>query len=238
MLGWICSSMQNSNNGEINLEIALPPQKVKVHKIKKNTIAKKKALIRASVDRLSKPKTYVSLDLKSDDMDSPTRGTQKTKSVREIIALTDRLSKIKPCSCSTHQGVTVCDNKYMNRSFKKVTEIDERLCKEIKRKDAPGIDRGPKKSLHDLDGFIERMATPKKYKDRDIVSRSVNVETRTVTPQNINKLCLKLANPDSPLTRTPETKRILDKRYSPVNTYAWQGLGYKVPEYLAIHVVQ
>lgn len=202
-----------------------PLQQIKI--TKKITLQQRKDLIRASVDRLSQPKTYQHMYVR------PPEKVER-RNVRQIVATADRLSKHR--TCTTHTA-RVPENRYMNRSFENITEINDRLYKEIKRKEAPGMNRGPKKPIRDMDTFITRMSRPKTYREREI-SRNVFIERRPIVQEEINELCLKLSDPETSRSRTPDTKRLTDKRFAPVNTYAWQGLGYKVPEYMARNIVQ
>ena len=221
----MCAAGVNDLNGEINDS----PKQVKISK--QETIDHRKAQIRATVDRLSKPRNYNTRVIVVQHCPNEKRTTDERSQIFERLCRSKHKIHTK---ISQENG---CSPITVNRSFQEISEISNRLNKEIRRKETPRINRGPTKSLHELDNFVSRMSTPKTLKERKI-HRKVEIEKHSLSRQDINKLCLKLSNPEYCRQRTPETKRLLDKRFSPVNTYAWHGLGYKVPQYLATEIVQ
>jgi len=117
-------------------------------------------------------------------------------------------------------------DKQKNNDIQSTTKL---LTSSTKRKEESHANRGKPKKLIDLESFINRLSTPKQYTKQEI-NRNVKIEKRVISPSEINALCNKLSDKRYALIRTPDTKRVLNRSFTPVNTYAWQGIGYNVDE--------
>ena len=192
--------------------------------------SRKKSLIKASVERLSKPKTYTEPEIHSN--------TPK-KTAKEVEEITERLHR-NNLKCRTPPNVVT--NRFVDRTYNEITEIDQKLYDEAKqRKTLSTVNMSPAaRPLHQFRPLTARLSTPRKIREQE-VKRQVQVERECVTNEDISKLCHRLTYPSQSNSfsraRTPETKRLLNKRFSPVNTYAWQGLGYNVSPTMAMTVV-
>lgn len=167
------------------------------------------------INRLSTPKMYYKKQ--------PVLNKNNKKRLRpdEILNITNRLH-----SANNHT-VKPPVKKTSRKPHTDATEITERLQRPLSRPKAPSNthQRGAPKEIHELVHFVERLSTPKKSAERT-VDRNVQIERRNLNKEDIKSLCHRLADPSYARKRTPDTNRVLDRTFSPVNTYAWQGLPY------------
>lgn len=194
----------------------------KQHESKQNAgqITPKRAKTMArieTINRLARPKyrIHVAQETKEHDRKS-------TRSQEEITDIAIRLhenTKGKRVNNTHRDTVTI------TRQNVDTDHVSERLVQPIKRKDQEKYSRGTAKHISELDDFVTRISTTKAHSGKPI-NRKVQIEKRCLSANDINDLCNRLADPIYTRPRTPDTRRLLDRTYSPVNTYAWQGLGF------------
>ena len=164
-----------------------------------------------SINRLSRPKLGVYHIHQS-------RYTIKHDSDGHIVANQEEKEKKKRTLKKTESE----SRKEQNE----INQITERVSRPLKRHTRPPLERGTPKTLDYLENFISRMSTPKRVSERTI-NRSVAIERqKKLTNKDIHSLCSRLSDSKYARTHTPDTRRILDRTYSPVNTYAWQGIAH------------
>lgn len=168
------------------------------------------------INRMSRPKLC-----HAQEIQLPRNNKDKKLGRDEILTITNRLHSAK--RTPTEKTPVV---KTPKLTHTEVTGITERLQRPLRRPvTSPNVQRGPPKEIHELESFVERLSAPRKSKEKNI-NRKVQIERRELNKQDIQSLCHRLADPNYTRKRTPDTNRILDRTFSPVNTYAWQGLPY------------
>ena len=183
---------------------------------------------RETINRLALPKYRVM----TENCDS-NRIPKKYVINKNIIETTARLSQPKKLKESSKEMKKV----YAPRTPQEINQITDRLMTPIKRKNEnETFYRGPPKTMLELDEFIERISTPKKVREPP-VNQNVVREKRKLTKDEIDSLCKKLSDKDIARKKTPESRRLLDKSITPLNTYAWSGAGYYIDELRPENVV-
>jgi hypothetical protein len=175
------------------------------------------------LNRLSRPKYEVHCKRHTKYIinDKNTTKTRKME-MTEIIDLTNRLSHEKKRRVKTPELVSDSPRK----SPEEIDKIIERVSRPLRRPKSPPPSQSTPKKLTDLENFIERLSTPKGIRERKI-NRNVTIEPkRKLNNNDITSLCERLADAKYAYRRTPDARRLLDRKFSPVNTYAWQGIAH------------
>ena len=176
---------------------------------------------RNRIDRLATPKTYHSQYEFGQNL------RRRKKNTDDLNKITVRLCDRKQCEKETCNKPTHPeknpDTLRKTISTTEVEEITERLSILHKRKESTSPNRGKAKLIYDLENFVDRISTPKPKRERP-VSRKVLIEKRTLKAEEIIDLCGRLADKEYARAHTPDTKRIIDKTFMPVNTYSWQDI--------------
>jgi len=168
-----------------------------------------------SINRLSRPKLGVYHIYQS-------KYTIKHDSDGNIVANQEEEQKEKQKKNRTRNKT----EHELRNARNEIEQITNRVTRPFKRHTHPPLSRGTPKTLNDLESFINRMSTPKRVSERGI-NRSVAIEReKKLTTKDIHSLCDRLADSKYARKRTPDTRRLLDRTYSPVNTYAWQGIAH------------
>lgn len=175
------------------------------------------------INRLSQPKLYHHVTNKQRPSTTANRHKKKRLGPDEILSITNRLHSSKT---TTTEKAPHTETRTPKLTHTEVIEITERLQRPLHRPlITSSLHRGPPKEIYELEQFVERLSTPKKSAER-AVNRKVQIERRNLNKRDIDSLCHRLADPNYARKRTPDTNRVLDRTFSPVNTYAWQGLPY------------
>ena len=189
---------------------------------------RKRTVNRETINRLALPKYR----FMNENCDS--NKTQKKYVIhKNIMETTERLSQPKKLKESSKEMKKI----YSPRTQQEINVITDRLMTPIKRKnESQTFHRGSPKTMLELDEFIERISTPKPVRELSINQNNTR-EKRKLTKDEIDSLCKKLSDKDIARKRTPESRRLLDKSITPLNTYAWSGAGYYIDELRPENVV-
>ena len=199
--------------------LSTPKQAVRTRNSDNNIL--KRTINRETINRLALPKYRVM----TENCDSKSIPKKYVKN-ENIMETTDRLSQPKKLKESSKKMKKI----YLPRTQQQINEITDRLMTPIKRKNEnQTFYRGSPKTMLELDEFIERISTPKSVREPP-VNQNVTREKRKLTKDEIDSLCKKLSDKDIARKRTPESRRLLDKSITPLNTYAWSGAGYYIDE--------
>ena len=189
---------------------------------------RKRTVNRETINRLALPK-YRFMNENCDSYK-----TQKKYVInKNTMETTERLSQPKKLKESSKEMKKI----YSPRTQQETNAITDRLMTPIKRKnESQTFHRGSPKTMLELDEFIERISTPKPVREPSINQNNTR-EKRKLTKDEIDSLCKKLSDKDIARKRTPESRRLLDKSITPLNTYAWSGAGYYIDELRPENVV-
>ena len=181
-------------------------------------------------------------------IDQESSGNKKQNyNQQQLIEISNRLSREQPrrgeraksttTTTTTTEGPNNSNNKNKTVPTKDLEQLNKRMSRPLNR--TPKRERltpatpTPMK-MSELERSVDRLSTPKQVKERT-VDRFVLIErgrqcrnnkNKPLTNKEITGLCERLADPKYARTRTPDTRRLLDRTFSPVNTYAWQGIAH------------
>ena len=208
-------------------EIRAPKDESLEQRMKMESKRKSKNTNLELINRLSRPKiinAHMAGNRASNYDPSSTKYSveQSRKQPRstDITEITNRLH-------TNHNNQIHNNNMVKKTPSRSVTEIEvitERLQRPLKRPKASSMHRGTPRQIEHFEKFVERLSTPKKSSGR-IIDRKVQLERKDMKQKDIEALCHRLADPNYTRSRTPDTKRVLDRTFTPLNTYAWQGIG-------------
>uniref|UniRef100_A0A7M5UJB8 Uncharacterized protein n=1 Tax=Clytia hemisphaerica TaxID=252671 RepID=A0A7M5UJB8_9CNID len=180
------------------------------------------------INRLSRPKQGVynihSTRYKIDNQNHSVETNKRKYRKDELIDISNRLSRHQQTSIG-YDSIKSSNNNSI-KCEDELNRINLRVSRPLNRHPSPTPARGTQKTLVEMENFLNRMSTPKHKKEREI-NRKVHIErNKKLTNKDINSLCSRLSDPRYARTRTPDTRRLLDRTFSPVNTYAWQGVAH------------
>ena len=171
---------------------------------------------KAFINRLATPKKIPARD---DDKDTT---VDRAHSSRQLSAhaqrAVDRLSAPKRYSLDD-----TIPQKKKTMTAEEQMKMCERLASLRKRREPPTLDRGRPHTSEQIEKIVDRLSSVKKHKE-PVINRRVAIEKRDMTKSQQEKLVARLSDPNYARKRTPDTRRLIDKRYTPLNTYAWQGM--------------
>ena len=182
-------------------------------------------------------------------IDQESSGNKKQNyNQQQLIEISNRLSREQPrrgerakstttTTTTTTEGPNNSNNKNKTVPTKDLEQLNKRMSRPLNR--TPKRERltpatPPPMKMSELERSVDRLSTPKQVKERT-VDRFVLIErgrqcrnnkNKPLTNKEITGLCERLADPKYARTRTPDTRRLLDRTFSPVNTYAWQGIAH------------
>ena len=166
--------------------------------------------------------------------------TKQNFDQQRLIDISNRLSREQPRRGESAKPVSkICVNNNINSKTipnKELDQLNKRMSRPLNRQSQTpppvGEKPSPPKKLSEMENSINRLSTPKRIKERTIdrfvlIERGRNNKKKTpLTNTEITGLCQRLADPKYARVRTPDTRRLLDRTFSPVNTYAWQGIAH------------
>ena len=174
--------------------------------------------IDALVNRLSKRKA------ESPKEATKQEGQKKIQlSKEDANKLFERLASLKrppspqPMPKTKHKnpGVT---NEEIDKFYERLA-----ICK--KPQSPPQVDRGEKGSSMDIDRMVERLSMPKIIHSREhMINSGKNIK---LSKQEIQELVSRLSDKEIALEKTPDRKRIQDKTFGIVASYAWSGVNHQ-----------
>ena len=172
---------------------------------------------------------------------------------KQIIDITNRLSRYQlrrgedaRSGQPNNSGNQVIGRTTSPKTEAELEKFNQHISRPLNRKAGTAPPREKPRKLEDMEPFLSRLSTPKKTQGRSI-DRFVHIERRNhkkeLTKKEISSLCERLADPKYARSRTPDTRRLLDRTFSPVNTYAWQGIAHNnvdwkiyTPNSMLVHV--
>lgn len=144
--------------------------------------------------------------------------TKKALTRQEIEDLVERLSTVKKPEFTTHT-----DRKNIDLTKEEAEQMFERLSIRNRRvSSAPAPNRGQARSAIDIDEIVDRLATVKSY-DAGPPTDQNGAKAVKLSKAGLQELVSRLSNKELALEKTPDTKRIVDKKFGIVSSYAWNG---------------
>ena len=101
----------------------------------------------------------------------------------------------------------------------------ERLSKQRKPPSPPPINRGEVRTQMEVDSLVERLAVVKQPTETSNGKSKAN--RLKLSKSAMQELVTRLSNKEIALERTPDAKRVMDKKYGIVSSYAWNGCNHQ-----------
>ncbi len=144
----------------------------------------------------------------------------KKLSESELQDLVDRLSRVK-----TNEAEAKRERKKANLSQEDIDEISQRLSSHRKVPSQPEPNRGEKRSPMDIDRIVERLAVSKRNdSEANQTDRRNNVK---MSKKDFDEMVARLSNKETAMEKTPDRKRVPDKTFGIVTSYAWNNNNFR-----------
>eukprot|EP00794_Sanderia_malayensis_P009732 gene9732-10726_t len=156
--------------------------------------------------------------------------TKRHLSTSELESLIERLTKTKtnasPSTKQKQQGPAA--RKQASLSQKELDALIERLSAHKKAMEPVELNRGEKASAIYIDRLIDRLtANINNKSDAEKNSAMKQRSNPHMTNEELTQLVQRLSNKEVAMEKTPDTKRIPDKTFGIVTSYAWNNNNFQ-----------
>lgn len=110
-------------------------------------------------------------------------------------------------------------------SNKDIDELFERLSKQKRPASPLPVNRGEARSQMDIDNMVARLSLSKK--SQEDCDKKESSSGPKMSKNDIAELVARLSNKEVAMEKTPDTKRVMDKKYGIVSSYAWNGCNHQ-----------